>query len=89
VALGVAAHLTNKEIAARLGLRESTVKGYLFESLAKIGVSTRDELVAWTKAGDLTDPLVGPLLDQPDGAHVAGDPRAQRCPEELRIHPLL
>lgn len=76
VALGVGAHLTNKEIAARLGLCESTVKGYLVEILAKIGVSTRDELVAWMKAGDLTDPLVRPSLDQRDGTDVSGDPRA-------------
>src|SRR5436190_12902329 len=76
VALGVGAHLTNKEIAARLGLCESTVKGYLAEILAKIGVSTRDELVAWMKAGDLTDPLVRPSLDQRGGTVVSGDPRA-------------
>ena len=63
VATGVANRATYKEIAARLGLRESTVKGYVQETLAKVRFSTRDELSAWMETGRLTDPRVQPLLD--------------------------
>jgi two-component system invasion response regulator UvrY len=66
VALGVAARLTNKEIAARAGVQGSTVKGYLLETLGKVGLSTRDELAAWMQGGSLTDPFVQPLLDVED-----------------------
>jgi DNA-binding NarL/FixJ family response regulator len=63
VALGVTTRLAYKEIAARLGVQESTVKGYLREALAKIRRSTRDELAAWVEAGHLADPRVHSLLD--------------------------
>jgi DNA-binding NarL/FixJ family response regulator len=37
--------MTNKTIAAELGLSEHTVKNYLFRSFEKIGVSNRVELL--------------------------------------------
>jgi DNA-binding NarL/FixJ family response regulator len=37
--------MTNKIIAAELGLSEHTVKNYLFRSFEKIGVSNRVELL--------------------------------------------
>ncbi|HEX8794348.1 MAG TPA: helix-turn-helix transcriptional regulator [Polyangiaceae bacterium] len=38
--------MSNREIAASLGLTESTVKTYLYELFAKLGVETRMQLVA-------------------------------------------
>ncbi len=43
----VSAGLTNKAIAERLGLRESTVRGYLGASCATLGVSDRVGLVIY------------------------------------------
>jgi DNA-binding NarL/FixJ family response regulator len=39
--------LTNKDISAKLGLSEHTVKNYLFRVYEKLGVSTRVELVLY------------------------------------------
>jgi len=39
--------LTNKDISAKLGLSEHTVKNYLFKIYEKLGVSTRVELVLY------------------------------------------
>jgi len=41
----VAGGLTNKEVAAELGLSEHTVKNYLFRIFHKLGVSSRVELI--------------------------------------------
>ncbi len=43
----VSAGLTNKAIAERLGLRESTVRGYFGASCATLGVSDRVQLVIY------------------------------------------
>jgi two-component system response regulator DevR len=45
----VAQGLTNKEIGTQLGLSEHTVKGYVKEILAKLGVHTRVEAVLLAK----------------------------------------
>jgi DNA-binding NarL/FixJ family response regulator len=66
IAVGVAAHLTNKEMAFALALQESTVKGYLLETLAKLRLTSRGELAAWMRAGGLADPLLQPLLELRD-----------------------
>ncbi len=39
--------LTNREIAAQLGLSQHTVRNYLFRAFEKVGVSTRVELVLY------------------------------------------
>jgi DNA-binding NarL/FixJ family response regulator len=47
--------LGNKEIAHRLGIREETVKGYLKDLYARIGVSGRAAAVAWAIRARLID----------------------------------
>ena len=42
--------LTNKEIAAKLGLSENTVKGYVKEILGKMGVRNRVEAISSARA---------------------------------------
>lgn len=44
----VAEGLSNKEIAAKLGIREHTVSNYLFRIYNKLGVSSRVELVLYS-----------------------------------------
>ena len=43
----VAKGLTNRDVAAKLGLTEHTVRNYLFQIFDRIGVSTRVELVLY------------------------------------------
>ncbi len=62
VALGLAMHRTNKEIAADLGIKVSTVKTHFQTILGRIRVTGRDELLDWLSDGNLSDPLVCPLL---------------------------
>jgi DNA-binding NarL/FixJ family response regulator len=47
----VAEGLSNREIAARLTLREHTVKNYLFRIFDKLGVSSRVEVVLYALSG--------------------------------------
>jgi two-component system nitrate/nitrite response regulator NarL len=52
--------MTNREIAARLGLSQHTIKNYLFRVFDKLGVSSRLELLSLT----LTQAMPGtPLVD--------------------------
>ncbi len=52
--------MTNREIAARLGLSQHTIKNYLFRVFDKLGVSSRLELLSLT----LTQPTSGlPLIE--------------------------
>jgi DNA-binding NarL/FixJ family response regulator len=52
--------MTNREIAARLGLSQHTIKNYLFRVFDKLGVSSRLELLSLT----LTQPSSGlPLIE--------------------------
>lgn len=44
VAKGVAAGLANKEIGARLGIAENTVKAYLGHIFQKLGIANRLQL---------------------------------------------
>ncbi|HVN17610.1 MAG TPA: LuxR C-terminal-related transcriptional regulator [Dongiaceae bacterium] len=52
--------LTNREIAARLGLRENTVKNYLFHTFNKLGVSNRLELILYNRS---SSPGTSPPLE--------------------------
>lgn len=45
----------NKEIAGELGIREETVKGYLSDLYARIGVTGRAPAVAWAMRRKLVD----------------------------------
>lgn len=45
--------LTNRQIAARLGLTESTVKVYLRTVFEKLGVGTRTAAVAYCLGGEV------------------------------------
>lgn len=49
--------LTNREISARLGLSEHTVRNYLFKVFDRLGVSTRVELVLYCVQRKQKDPL--------------------------------
>jgi DNA-binding NarL/FixJ family response regulator len=48
--------LSNREIAQRLGLREHTVKNYLFRIFDKLGVSSRVEVVLYALGTNHADP---------------------------------
>jgi DNA-binding NarL/FixJ family response regulator len=52
VVRNVAAGLTNRQIAAQLGLSQHTIKNYLFRIYDKLGVSSRVELLYMTLAQD-------------------------------------
>lgn len=56
--------MTNREIAARLGLSQHTVKNYLFRVFDKLGVSSRIELLFMTlgQNNDLGDRKAGPQV---------------------------
>jgi DNA-binding NarL/FixJ family response regulator len=45
----IAAGLTNKEVAARMGVSMSTVKGYMVDIFRKTGASNRTAAVVWWK----------------------------------------
>ena len=63
VVFSLAEGLGNREIAARLGLSQDTIKNYLFKVFDKLGVSSRIELLFLT----LNHPVAKNPLDQPDG----------------------
>src|ERR1700721_597742 len=49
--------LTNREIAQRIGLSQPTIKNYLFRIFAKLGVSSRVELLFMTLSGGTASQL--------------------------------
>ena len=55
----VAEGLTNREIAKELGLRENTVKNYLFRIFDKLGISNRVELILYA-SGNTAPRLAAP-----------------------------
>ncbi|MFI5071042.1 MAG: LuxR C-terminal-related transcriptional regulator [Terriglobales bacterium] len=63
VVLSLAEGLSNREIAARLGLSQHTIKNYLFKVFDKLGVSSRIELLFLT----LNHSVAKNPLDQRDG----------------------
>jgi DNA-binding NarL/FixJ family response regulator len=72
---GVAAGLTNREIAAQLHLSESTVKGHLAIAFTKLGVGSREEAAA-----AVLDARGSPVLASGEDGEAAGDPRTGRAP---------
>jgi len=55
----VAQGMTNRDVAAQLGLSEHTVRNYLFEIFNRVGVSTRVELVRFYLHNDQSERLAG------------------------------
>jgi DNA-binding NarL/FixJ family response regulator len=53
----VADGLANKTIAARLGISARTIEGHLNHIFAKLGVTSRTELVRFALSNNLTDPV--------------------------------
>jgi two-component system, NarL family, nitrate/nitrite response regulator NarL len=75
--------LTNREIAARLGLSQHTIKNYLFRVFDKLGVSSRLELLSITlsqppthSAASRQIPSTGSIPGQPAEATLAGFQKA-------------
>ena len=60
----VAEGLPNKAIAARLGISARTIEGHLIHVFAKLGVTSRTELVLFAFAKNLTEGFATPC-DQP------------------------
>jgi DNA-binding NarL/FixJ family response regulator len=52
---GMSIGLGNKEIAGRLGLSEETIKGYVRDLYARIGVRSRSAAVAWGARNGVID----------------------------------
>jgi DNA-binding CsgD family transcriptional regulator len=69
VARLVANGLTNAEIAAELSLSPRTVSAHLEHILAKLGVSRRAEVAAWTAA--ITTPATGVATHGADATALA------------------
>jgi two-component system nitrate/nitrite response regulator NarL len=68
VVVCVAEGLTNREIGARLGLSQHTVKNHMFRIFDKLGVSSRVELLFMTLSqGTAAPPLLEGLLKDPAG----------------------
>jgi two-component system nitrate/nitrite response regulator NarL len=55
----VAQGMTNRDVAAQLGLSEHTIRNYLFEIFNRIGVSTRVELVRFFLYNEQAERLAG------------------------------
>lgn len=55
----VAQGMTNRDVAAHLGLSEHTIRNYLFEIFNRIGVSTRVELVRFYLHNEQKERLAG------------------------------
>lgn len=66
--------LTNREIAARLGLSQHTIKNYLFRVFDKLGVSSRLELLSLTLSQASAPGSSNPV--QSAEAHLAGFQKA-------------
>ena len=66
VVRSLAEGLTNREIAARLGLSQHTIKNYLFRVFDKLGVSSRVELLFLT--------LSQPAVFAPSASHPPSEP---------------
>lgn len=76
VVLCVADGLSNREIAGRLNLTEHTVKNYLFRIFAKLGVSSRVEVVLYVfklMQASATSPGAKPSAGEAATTPVAGD----------------
>lgn len=56
VAVLIARRLTNRQSAAELFISQGTAKRHVENILQKLGLATRDEVVAWAALGDAAGP---------------------------------
>jgi DNA-binding NarL/FixJ family response regulator len=72
VALLIAEGLPNRQIAARLEIRERTVEGHVGRLLKKLKVASRAQVMLWAITTGLIDLPVSAPVDRPPGDGVPG-----------------
>jgi DNA-binding NarL/FixJ family response regulator len=82
----VAEGLTNRDISRELGLREHTVRNYLFRIFNKLGTSNRLELALYVikqRGADQGSDFVGALFAVPPAGLSAGRPLREPSSDDL------
>jgi len=70
--------LRNREIAARLGLSDNTVKNYIFRIFEKLGFSNRVEVVLYATARQQEQERLTQVAVQQSASNLVGRPRERR-----------